>query len=635
MLRASWSGFVERWTLFIGAAVTVCLGVALVQSSLLLLITAATMDPPAGLSETERMRFGESADGAVAVLGITLGCSAFLAVFIISSTFAFTVAQRRRDLALLRLVGAGRGHVYRLLLGEALLLGLAGVAGGVPAGLAMMSVQAWLLRRLRFVPDGFAGQWRGWILWVSAGVGIGLAVVGVLVAARRAARVRPLEALRDTGQATRVMTVARWGFGLLFAGGAVALVILAPAGGAAGGPAMAMNVSLCAAVALSVFAPLVVPAVARLIPGRLGGVLGDLAKANLRDGVRRTAATAAPLIVLVGVVLGEAGAIAAFDQAGTAQQRRDTVADMVVEGTGPIGPRVAAVPGVGGVSVEMDIPASVTIGSGDDRSTETTSALVIDPPAYQRTHPGSGDLSKVHGRAVASGPGGDEMAPGDTVRVRVPGLDLGAVPVAATVPPAMMGGAGLLLPAGLVPADRLAEAPSRAFVTLRPGADRARVAAALSTVGPVRTVDDWLARDAAARAETNTGAFVVVLGLGALYALIGVVNAVVVAAADRRRELAAARTAGLTRGQVVRAALVEACVVTAIGLMLGGAAAGATLAAAAATTAAVTGTGFLVVPWPLVGAVTAVAFLVTGVTSLLTSAAATRFAPITLLNARE
>ena len=164
---------------------------------------------------------------------MTLGFAAFLAVFIVSSTFAFTVAQRRRDLALLRLVGGSRRQVRRLLLGEAVLLGALGAALGVPAGLGVMAIQAgMLLRRSGSYRRGSPGEWRAWILGVSAGTGVVLAVSGVLVAARRAAQVRPLEALRDTGESARVMTAGRWIAGLLFLAGAIALIILAPVGGA-------------------------------------------------------------------------------------------------------------------------------------------------------------------------------------------------------------------------------------------------------------------------------------------------------------------------------------------------------------------------------------------------------------------
>jgi len=634
MFRMSRAGLAERWTLFIGAALTVCLGVALVQSSLLLLISAATLHAPPGMSAVERMRFDENASATIPLLGVTLGTSVFLAVFIISSTFGFTVAQRRRDLALLRLVGGSRGQVRRLLFGEAVLLGGFGAATGIPAGLAVMSVQAKLLHTLSFVPDGFTGQWRPWILGASVGTGVVLAVAGVLVAARRGSRVRPLEALRDTGAAARVMTAGRWLSGLVFAGGALTLIIVAPHGGAGGGQAMAMNVSMCAAVALAALGPLLVPAVARLLPIGVGGVTGALARANLIDGRRRSAAVAAPVIVLVGLVLGQAGAGTSFAASGVAEQRRATVADLVVESTGPVGAAVAAVPGVAAASTETEIPVTVTVGTGEDQETEAMSALVVDPAGYQRAHPGGGSLAGLHGRAVVAGPGGDVSA-GHPVRLRLAGADLGSLPVVAALPATMSGGAGLLLPSDLVPAAQLAGAPSRSFVTLRPGADAGQVSAALARTGTVSDVDDWLAADATARNSTNNKIMTVVLGLGGLYALIGVINSVVIGAAARRREFAAARVTGLGRGQVVRAALLESAAVTTAGLVLGGAAAAATYVSVLATTAAVTGVATLDLPWTLVVAVGAAAFLVTSVTSVLTSWSATRGRPVALLGATE
>src|SRR5262245_21099308 len=130
----SWNTFRERWTLFVGAIVTVCLGVALVQSSLLSLVSAATARIPQGLPEPEELALREGYEAAASLLGMVVGLSAFLAIFIVASTFAFAVSQRRRDLALLRITGAGRGDIRRMLLGEALLLSVAGTAGGIVVG---------------------------------------------------------------------------------------------------------------------------------------------------------------------------------------------------------------------------------------------------------------------------------------------------------------------------------------------------------------------------------------------------------------------------------------------------------------------------------------------------------------------
>jgi putative ABC transport system permease protein len=125
------------------------------------------------------------------------------------------------------------------------------------------------------------------------------------------------------------------------------------------------------------------------------------------------------------------------------------------------------------------------------------------------------------------------------------------------------------------------------------------------------------------------------MGLGGLYALIGIVNSVVIGAATRRREFAAARVTGLMRGQVIRSALIESWAVTLSGLILGSLAAGTTFIAVLATTSAVTGTATLDLPWPLIAAVTVAAVAVTGATSVITSWFATRPAPVGLLGATE
>ncbi|GAA0499399.1 ABC transporter permease [Paractinoplanes deccanensis] len=629
-----------------GALLSATLGVALVQSSLLLLITAALLDPPAGASAAERLEFTDGTTAAVSMLGVVLGGAVFLAGFIISSTFAFTVDQRRRDLALLRLVGGSRGQLRRLLLGEALLLGTLGAALGVPSGLAVMSFQAWLMREFAFVPPGFEGRWRMWILGVSFGTGILLAVAGVLVAARRAARVRPLEALRETGAAAKVMTWSRALIGLVFLGGALALVIVAPAGGPAGGMAMAMNVPIPAAVAVVAFAPLLVPLIARLVP--FTGPAG-LARANLRDARRRSASVAAPLIVLVALVVGNTGAGASFTASGVRELAAQTHADLVVEstaaapgGTAPSGTdaaspsgtagaaSIAQVPGVASVSTETRLPAEVTTGSGEDRETEVVSLLVIDPAAYGKAH-GTGDaLASLSGRAVAAGPGGDVPTKG-TVELRLPTRDLGRIPVTASVPATMSGGANLLVPPGLVTPQELAGAPARSFVTLSPGADAAAVRATLAKIGTVSTVADWLRADAEAANSTNQKIMLIVLGLGGLYALIGVINSVVIGAATRRREFAEARVTGMTRAQVVRSALLESYAVTTAALLLGAVAAGATFIAVLATTKSVTGTATLDLPWPQIAGVALIALAVTGATTLITSLSATRPQPVTQL----
>ncbi|MFF5987682.1 FtsX-like permease family protein [Prauserella flavalba] len=626
MLRLSWSTFRERWQLFIGAIVTVCLGVALVQSSLLILVTAAT----SGLIE------------AITLLAVTLGVSTFLAVFIVSSTFAFTVAQRRRDLALLRLVGAGRGQVRRLLLSEALLLGLLGTAAGVPLGLVAMDAQTSLLTSLGFVPPDFAAHWQDWILGASAGVGVGVSLAGVLAASRRAGKVRPLDALRDTGEGARVMTAARWFFGLLFLAGTVALITVASFVGPEGAIPLTINAALTASVALSALSPLVVPFVGRLFGLLLrGSTLGTLAQANLRDGVRRSASTAAPLLVLVALLVGQTGVLASIDKATEHELRRDLAGDLVVTSTGPGAAELASVPGVAVAAERLRVPMTVTTRTVDDGEVETevedVDATVVDPAAYAQTYrraPEAGSLADLHGNTVAVGSGlyplGAELEAGiggRTVPLRV----------VAVLPQTMGGGEEILLPPGVVPGPVASAATSETIVRAEPGADPRDLATAIGArgLGEVSTLDEWITASASRQQDTSSGIMAVVLGLSGLYALIAVINAVVIAAAERRREFAVARVSGLSRGQVVRMALVESWAVTAVGLLLGGVAAAGTLVGIAAATARISGSATVVVPWELLGLTVAGALLVVGGTNVWTTLAATRSRPVSLVGAGE
>ncbi|PRX47120.1 putative ABC transport system permease protein [Prauserella shujinwangii] len=618
MLRLSWSTFRERGQLFVGALLTVCLGVALVQSSLLILLAAAT----GGYVE------------AITLLGMTLAIATFLAVFIVASTFAFTVAQRRRDLALLRLAGAGRSQVRRLLLGEAVLLGLLGTGIGVPLGLLVQRAQTALLTGLGFVPAEFAVPWRAWIVAVSAGIGTGVAVAGVLAASRRAARVRPLEALRETGAAARVMTASRWFFGVLFLGGAVALAIVSSFAGPVAAIPLSINIAITASIGLSALSPLVVPLVGRLVgPLLRGGPLGTLAAANLRDGVRRSASTAAPLLVLVALLLGLSGTLTTLGAAAEHELRQDVRADLVVTTDGP--PSVAGVPGVAVASTELSLRVPLTVTTVDDGEVETDTdaaeAVAVDPADYQRTHhrtAAEGSLADLRGHSIASG----EHPLGSVVDARI-GDRTVPLRVVAVLPDSFAG-ADVLLPRALVPPAVAEHAPAHTLVRLDPGADPARVAADLGE-GRVQTAEAWVARAAAQQQDTSAGIMTVIMGLAGLYTLIAVVNAVVIGAAERRREFAVARVSGLGRGQVVRAALVESWAVAAIGLFLGGLAAAGAVAGIGAAAVRSTGAWLVGVPWPLLAAVVAGACVVVGVTSVLTSLVATRPRPVSLVGAGE
>ncbi|WP_289009949.1 FtsX-like permease family protein [uncultured Thermomonospora sp.] len=638
MLSLSWGTLRERRWLFAGAVSAVALGVALVQSSLLTLVATGEPQIPPGTSGREAEQIREGYVGAATLLGMTVLLAAFLAVFIVGSTFAFTVAQRRRDLALLRLAGGSRRQLVVLLLTEALLLGLAGTVLGVLLGVPAMWAQAWLLVRLGFLPGHFTVGWSAGVLPVSAGVGLGVAVCGVLAAALRAARLRPLDAVRDSGAAARVMTAGRWLVGLSCLALAAPLVVAGQSADFLGALLVAMAVSMLGAVAFSMLSPLLVPPAGWVLGSALrrAGVLGELAEANLREGTRRSAATAAPLIVLVALTAGFAGTLDSLAAATGVEIRRLTAGDLVVESTGAQAARLRQIPGVAVASTRLSVEISIRAEHREEgrtwRHTYHSGIVAIDPDAYQRTQrlrPAAGSLDRLRGATVAIGPG----LAAEPIRRKVPpvariGDRRVRLRIVAVMPEVLENGAdAFLVPRELIPDELAARSPAETIVQVAPGASVQEVAARIraADLGTVRTVSEWADARVAAQTRGNRDIMLVLLGMSGLYAAIAVVNALVMAGAERRTEFAVARLTGLSRGQVVRAALVESCAVIAIGLLLGG------LVAAAA----LSGLQVIAVPWTLLFWLAAGAFLVGGATTVLTAWWATRPAPVTLAAARE
>src|SRR5699024_10809196 len=122
------------------------------------------------------------------------------------------------------------------------------------------------------------------------------------------------------------------------------------------------------AVGLSALSPIVVPAFGRAL-GAIGRAspMAEVTAANLRDGKRRSASTAAPLIMLVAILVGLLGASLTLTAASEVMLRRDTAADLVVISTLGDAHEIAQEPGVATTSTEVEIPFVLTnIDRGDD-----------------------------------------------------------------------------------------------------------------------------------------------------------------------------------------------------------------------------------------------------------------------------
>ncbi|WP_026162915.1 FtsX-like permease family protein [Kribbella catacumbae] len=624
MLRLSVGGLRERWQLFAGAVVAVALGVALVQSALQVMAATDRPQLPDGLSGIERARIREGYAGAATLLGMTVMLAVFLTVFIVSTTFGFTVVLRRRELALLRLVGAQRGSLRLMLLCEALLLGVLGTAAGIPIGFLGTYAQSKLLISLDMLPPWFHAPWDSGSLYAAAVVGVTTALSGVLAAAWRASRITALEALSDLPGTQPVMTGWRWFWGLSSAGFTVLLVITAQAAAdLVAGMMIALLVMVSGSVALSQLSPIAVPWVGRLPALVLrGSLVADLARSNVLHAVRRSAATAAPLIVLVGLLVGLWGTFGSLAKAVGEEQRQLVTADLVVGGP------VAPAPDIEVASPQISVPITVRRKG----HTVYSEAIGIDPAAWQRTHklrPRKGSLDRLTGRTIAIGPG-----------MSAEGYKLGSVlaatinsrpvklKVVAILPETLDVGDNFFVPRALTPDGR-----TETLVKVADGIDPAVVAGRMD--GTVQSIADWAEGRGAAQQRGNTGIFAVLMGLAGVYAAVAVVNAIVMASADRRREFALARMAGLTRAQVIVVALIESLTVVLIGVLLGCVVAAAALAGVASGTANTYGVIVVAIPWRLIGLILGGSLVVVGATAAGTAWTATRTRPISLLGGRE
>nr|BFE80556.1 hypothetical protein GCM10020093_031570 [Planobispora longispora] len=198
------------------------------------------------------------------ILAAMAAVSGFVSVFVVASTFAFGVIQRRREFGLLRLVGATPRQVRRMVYGEALAVGSAAAAAGVLLGAALAPAFGGLLVEAGIEPPGFSVRIGAWPLAASFGAGLAVALLGVWSASRRAARVRPMEALREASADRRPMTPPRWIGGAAFTAIGICFAVSA-AGAGANAATRALYAAMALILALTLLAPAIVPPVVRAL----------------------------------------------------------------------------------------------------------------------------------------------------------------------------------------------------------------------------------------------------------------------------------------------------------------------------------------------------------------------------------
>ncbi|MFJ9245551.1 ABC transporter permease [Streptomyces sp. NPDC101776] len=564
-------------------------------------------------------RDSEALTAMNAMFGTAGGVTGFVSVFVVASTFAFTVAQRRREFGLLRTAGATPGQIRRMVLCEALVVGvLASATGCVFGSYGAPKLAEWA------VDEGLAPRWftiggYTWPYQLAFWTGLFVALCGVLAASWRAGRTGPTEALREASVDTRPMTRGRRLFGvalLITAGVTLALALVTNPGELLQRKTyVSRPMLLITSVAL--LAPVLARPLVRLVgwlPAQLPGAGGILVRENSAAGVRRTAAVTAPVLVTVALAGSLLGATATLDQAKTTELRERTVADFVVTPAGDAGfdePTLKRLRAVNGAEVSASSSSAVYVLE-DGVALIRSDARAVEPEPFAATARlplAAGRLSDLDDDSIIVNEEWQRHTVGERVDVWLGDGTRKSLKIAAV----MTIGAG---DNGVYVTPRNAPAApvDRVDVRLAGGADAGTVAAGLrravrASGGDVLTRDAWLR---AMRPETNRttrAGFFLVLGIALLYTGISLANTMVMATSDRARELAVLRLAGATRWQVLRLVGAEALMVVMVGGLLGALVAGLNLAGMWGALGLLSVWTSIEIPWATLAAVGACAVL--------------------------
>jgi putative ABC transport system permease protein len=279
------------------------------------------------LADDQAKTIASSMSGLKSGLLVFAGIALFVGTFIIANTFTMLVAQRTKELALLRAVGASRRQVTRSVLLEAFVVGAVAAVAGLVAGIGIGAGLRALMGTIgATVPDGPLIITSGTVLSALA-VGILITMLAAWLPGRRAAKIPPVAAMSSLyAAATTKSLVLRNTLGALFSGAGIAVVIAATSMSGSDGQAPMGIGAVLLIIGVFILTPLLSrPLIAAAAPVlRIFGISGKLARQNSVRNPRRTAATASALMIGLTLITGMTV------MAGSLQQAIDKMASSAI-----------------------------------------------------------------------------------------------------------------------------------------------------------------------------------------------------------------------------------------------------------------------------------------------------------------
>lgn len=526
-------------------------------------------------------------------LTVFAGIALFVGAFLIFNTFSITVAQRMRELALLRTLGASRRQVRRSVLIEGLAVGVIGSAIGLGLGvLIAVGLRALLSSFGIELPDTGLVIARRTVL-LALGIGVAITAVSALLPALRAARVPPIAALQE-GARLPPARGARLVTPLALVVIVLGLLLVGLGLGADdedSGLFLRGIGALVAFVGLGLLARRAVAPLANAIGiplERMRGLTGRLARENTMRQPARTAITASALMVGVALVVFALIFTSSVKSTLARAVDQNLLGDAVALDRGG---QFLAFPDRALAVIARDRDVTTVSGISDARGlvlgqSDPSSVTGVDPDRFARVY--DLDISRGPPDAIARLSAGsaivdDDFATahgigvGDSLTLLTPTRRALTLDVIATKREsgvyALTG--DVVVPNSVVRSDFGVSRDVFAIIALRQGVDHDAVAQRLDeTVSRqfprlrVQT-DARFQSDQEKQIDTFLGVIFALLGLSIIVAVFGIVNTLVLAITERTRELGLLRAIGASRRQIRSMVRLEAVITALIGTVLG------------------------------------------------------------------
>ncbi len=500
--------------------------------------------------------------------------------FIIYNTFSMLVAQRLRELALLRAVGAGRGQVGRSVVAEALIVGVIGSLLGLFAGIALAYGLAAVLNAFDLgLPTGTMAVLPRTVL-VAFAVGLLVTVVSAYAPARRASRIPPVQAMREefasAGDSLRGRTIA----GAVLAVAGVVLVVLG-ARNTGGGAAAVVGVGALGLILAVLFAA---PALSRPVLAGLGwlirpfGPIGQMARNNAIRNPRRTAATAFALTLglMLVTAIGMLGESAKVSISRLVDQGVE--ADYVLAG-----PPMMGVPAGASDAVREKVPAAadvvglrgvaLRIGDDDEFGTSPDGPLeqVVNIDILSGTASlGESEILLSEDEAIEHGTGAGEQLVintlgGAEIPLTVSGVYADSQVLGPLIVPSAVYEKAMPVSMRTEAAVLIRAAPDADLAAMRTDLERATEEFVI-----VQVQDREQFKGENAKQINNMLAILYgLLALAVVIAVLGIVNTLALSVVERRREIGMLRAVGTQRSQVRRTIYLESMLIAVFGALVG------------------------------------------------------------------